>query len=179
MSEHFIQYAFLASYLEPKLPPEEIIDAVRLHFPAYIQRAMIGVQINTTQEAIHFFRRLEMLEVNENYNRQNPAAQGPVQNKRPEQNTENNRPRPNQQYVRHVYEDKRNNYSGNRYNGSRYNDRNGARPDYSFRNRESNNDPSPAQRLNPNAPTYHNQATNSNATNTQSRTPNEEQIGNI
>jgi hypothetical protein len=58
MSDHFIKYAVLASYLEPKLGDGEMIDALRSHFHIYAQRAMLGAKISSIQEAIDFLKRL-------------------------------------------------------------------------------------------------------------------------
>jgi hypothetical protein len=52
MSSHFIKYAALASYLEPKLADGELIDALRSHFPIYAQRAMLGANISTVQRRL-------------------------------------------------------------------------------------------------------------------------------
>jgi hypothetical protein len=65
MSSHFRKFAVLASYLEPKLGDGELIDALRSHFPVYAQRAMLGANISTIQEAIDFLKRLEMVEGND------------------------------------------------------------------------------------------------------------------
>jgi hypothetical protein len=57
MSSHFIKYAVLASYLEPKLGDGELIDALMSHFTIYAQRAMLGANISTIQEVIGSGRR--------------------------------------------------------------------------------------------------------------------------
>jgi hypothetical protein len=42
MSSHFIKYAVLAPYLEPKLGDGELTDALRSHFPIYTQSYVRG-----------------------------------------------------------------------------------------------------------------------------------------
>jgi hypothetical protein len=62
MSDYFLKYAELALYLEPKLGDGELMDALRSHFLFYAQRAMLGANIRSIQEAIEFLKRLEIVE---------------------------------------------------------------------------------------------------------------------
>jgi hypothetical protein len=112
MSSHFIKYAVLASYLEPKIADGELIDALRSHFPIYAQRAMLGANISTNQEAIDFLKRLEMVEGNDTNRRSNtfPNDFNPMPNKGPQHGQRNDKYRPNQQFVRQMRYEHRNNY---------------------------------------------------------------------
>jgi hypothetical protein len=117
MSSHFTNYAVLASYLEPKLGDGELIDALRSHFPVYAQRAMLGANISTIQEAIDFLKRLEMVEGNDINRKPNSLSSNlsPLPNKGPQQGQQNDRYRPNQQFMRHVRSDHRSNYRRENY----------------------------------------------------------------
>jgi hypothetical protein len=52
----------MASYLEPNLSDYEIIEAVRCHYPADIQKLLVTTRMNTVVEALEVLRRLEILE---------------------------------------------------------------------------------------------------------------------
>jgi hypothetical protein len=117
MSGHFIKYAVLASYLEPKLGDGELIDALRSHFPIYAQRAMLGANIGTIQEAIDFLKRLEMMEGNDTNKKSNPlpSNSNPLPDTRRQHGQRNDRYRRNEPFVRQVRYDHRNNYRRNNY----------------------------------------------------------------
>jgi hypothetical protein len=154
MSSHFIKYAVLASYLEPKLGDGELIDALRSHFPIYAQRAMLGANISTIQGAIDFLKRMEMVEENDTNRKPNsfPHNVNPTPNKRPQHGQPNDKYRPNQQFVRQVRYDHRNNYRRDNYDrrSGHY------RRHDSFENgRGSSHDYSPDRLiLNPDAPDF-------------------------
>jgi hypothetical protein len=52
----------MASCLEPTLSDYEIIEAVRCHYPAEIQKLLVTTRMNTVTEALEVLKRLEMLE---------------------------------------------------------------------------------------------------------------------
>jgi hypothetical protein len=47
LSGHFLKYATMASYLEPRPTDVEVIEAIRYHFPWGVQRAMLTNQLHT------------------------------------------------------------------------------------------------------------------------------------
>ncbi|PNF24475.1 hypothetical protein B7P43_G07324 [Cryptotermes secundus] len=153
MSSHFIKYAVLASYLEPKIGDGELIDALRSHFPIYAQRAMLGAKISTIQEAIDFLKRLEMVEGNDANRKSNPSPSNinSMQNRGPDHGQRSDRYRPNQQFVRQVRYDHRNDYRRDNYDrSSRY-----KRHESFESGRESSNNYSPTRlTLNPAAPDF-------------------------
>jgi hypothetical protein len=78
LSGHFLKYATVASYLEPR-PTDEVIEAIRYHFPISVQRAMLSTQLRSVGEALDLLKRVEILEANEGANRptNSPIIQGP------------------------------------------------------------------------------------------------------
>jgi hypothetical protein len=69
MSEHFLKYAVLASYLEPKMPNVELIDAVKFHFPVYVQNSFAAAQLTCVQDALDLLKRLEGIDTREGQRR--------------------------------------------------------------------------------------------------------------
>jgi hypothetical protein len=67
LSNYFLKYATMASYLEPRPTDVEVIEAIRHHFPVMVQRAMIGTQLSTVGEALDLLKRVEMMEGNGSY----------------------------------------------------------------------------------------------------------------
>jgi hypothetical protein len=59
----------MASYLEPRPTDEEVIEAIRYHFPSSAQHAMLSTQLRLLGEALDLLKRIEMLEENEGGNR--------------------------------------------------------------------------------------------------------------
>jgi hypothetical protein len=47
LSGHFFKYALGTTYLGPSLSPEEVIDAIRYHFPISVQRAILCTRPKT------------------------------------------------------------------------------------------------------------------------------------
>jgi hypothetical protein len=47
LSAHFLKYATMASYLEPRPTDVEVIEAIRYHFPISVQRAMLNTQLKS------------------------------------------------------------------------------------------------------------------------------------
>jgi hypothetical protein len=62
LSAHFLKYITMASYLEPNLSDYEIMEAIRCHYPAEIQRLLVTTKMNTVAEALEVLKQLEMLE---------------------------------------------------------------------------------------------------------------------
>jgi hypothetical protein len=50
LSGHFLKYATMASYLDPRPTDVEVIEAIRYHFPIAVQRAMLTNQLRTIEE---------------------------------------------------------------------------------------------------------------------------------
>jgi hypothetical protein len=67
LSAHFLKYATMASYLDPKLSDIEIIEAIRYHYPLNIQRAMLNIQMKTISEALDLLKGIEVMEKPEHY----------------------------------------------------------------------------------------------------------------
>jgi hypothetical protein len=110
MSEHFLKYAVLASYLERKMTDVKLIDALRFHFPIYVQNSFAAAQLTCVQDALDLLKRLEAIEMREGLMWSNSA--GTSQNQGHDRshgsafdrsNGANNRPRPQSQQVRQVY----------------------------------------------------------------------------
>jgi uncharacterized protein YfkK (UPF0435 family) len=154
MSSHFIKYAVLASYLEPKLGDGELIDAIRSHFPIYVQRAMLGANITDIQQAIDFLKRLEMMEGTDISGKPNssPTDLNPMTNKGHPHGQRSERYRPNQQFVRQVNYDRRSNYRQNNYNRGR--GRYGGSHSFENRRQSSDNHSPTRMTLNPAAPDF-------------------------
>jgi hypothetical protein len=62
LSDHFLKYATMASYLEPRPSDTEIIEAIRYHFPIHVQRTMLGTQLRSIGEALDLLKRVELME---------------------------------------------------------------------------------------------------------------------
>ena len=62
LSAHFLKYVNLASYLEPKLTDNEVIEAVRCHYPPEIQRSLASNRLSTVAEVLEVLKRLELIE---------------------------------------------------------------------------------------------------------------------
>ncbi|PNF31608.1 hypothetical protein B7P43_G18000 [Cryptotermes secundus] len=69
LSGHFLKYATMASYLDPRPSDPEIIEAVRYHFPVGVQRAMLTNQLKTIGDTLDLLRRVEVLEAGEGFHR--------------------------------------------------------------------------------------------------------------
>jgi hypothetical protein len=144
----------LASYLDQKLGDGELIAALRAHFPIYAQRAMLAANISTIQEAIDFLKRLGMVKEKDTNRKPShlPNNSNPLPDNGPQRGHRNDRYRPNQQFVRQVRYDRRNNYQRDNYDrGSGH-----CRQYKSFEDgRESSNSYSPTRpTLNPAAPDF-------------------------
>jgi hypothetical protein len=66
-SAHFIKYAKTAAYLDPKPTEIEIVEAIRYHFPARIQRILLSTSLSTIGETVEILKRLDMLESQDQY----------------------------------------------------------------------------------------------------------------
>jgi hypothetical protein len=150
LSGHFLQYATLGSYLDPRPSDPELIEAIRYHFPIGVQRAMLSNQLRTVAEALDLLRRIEIIESGESYNRPGPSTQNQTQNpdRRNPNPHPNDRPRSGQQYVRNVQ-----NYYGPRAGHWDNRNQRGSNP----HNNDGNNQyhrGAGGQNLNPHAPTF-------------------------
>jgi hypothetical protein len=110
MSEHFLKYAVLASYLVPKMTDVELMDALKFHFPIYVQNSFAAAQLTGVQDALDLLKRLEGIEIREELRRANSA--GSSQNQGLDRshggvngryNWANDRPQPQGQPVRQGY----------------------------------------------------------------------------
>jgi hypothetical protein len=66
----------MATYLEPRPTDVDVIEAVRHHFPVMVQRAMIGTQLRTVEQALDLLRRVELMGEG-SYQRSNPVPPNP------------------------------------------------------------------------------------------------------
>jgi hypothetical protein len=69
LSAHFLKFATTASYLEPRPSDIELIEAIRSHFPVGVQRAMLTTQLRTIEETLDLLKRVEIMEMAENFPR--------------------------------------------------------------------------------------------------------------
>jgi hypothetical protein len=85
LSAHFLKYVTMASCLEPTLSDYEVIEAVRCHYPAEIQKLLVTTKLNTVTEALEVLKRLEMLEERMTHSsreiKQDPATQNNFSNR--------------------------------------------------------------------------------------------------
>jgi hypothetical protein len=133
----------MASYLEPRPTDEEVVEAIRYHFPISVQRAMLSTQLRSVGEALDLFQRIEILEANEGGNRPTNSsfAQGPHTN-RPSPNPQgNDRSRPQVRNVQYYSHSRNNHYRNPRRN---------------WYDRERDNEPRSvcSPNRNPNAPSF-------------------------
>jgi hypothetical protein len=129
MSDHFLKYAVLAGYLQPRLNDIDLIDALRFHFPIYVQNSFAAAQLTCIQDALDLLKRLEAIEAHENQRRsssngsipgqRNDRAQG-RNNNNYNHNENGNRAYQQQQQVRQIQAGQRN-YNQNRRNDNRRN----------------------------------------------------------
>jgi hypothetical protein len=155
LSEHFLKYAVLASYLQPKLSDVELINALMGHFALHIQRSFTSVQITSIQDAINFLQRLESIEGNDIYQESScvPKPQETQNPHRSQQYHGNSRSKNSSNFVRQTFVSRPSqfNQEGRYWRGNREN----TGQNYG-RQREVNRRSSSANRqtLHPNAPPY-------------------------
>ncbi|PNF36021.1 hypothetical protein B7P43_G18443, partial [Cryptotermes secundus] len=65
LSAHLLKFATMASYLEPRLTDQEIIEAIRSHYPLKIQELLVSTKLNTVAEFLEVLKRLELMEERE------------------------------------------------------------------------------------------------------------------
>jgi hypothetical protein len=63
-----------ASYLEPKLNPNEIVEILRNHYPIHIQRVMLSSQLHSIEDALDLLKRVKVMEQNESSQRTHQQA---------------------------------------------------------------------------------------------------------
>jgi hypothetical protein len=126
LSGHFLMYATMVSYLEPRPTDVEVIEAIRYHFPLGVQRAMLTNQLHTIKETLNLLKRVKVMEASEGF--QKPHSQPQTHNhniSRPSSNPGmNSRMGQTQNYVRQIqysrprnrcnWNSRRNNYSRER-----------------------------------------------------------------
>jgi hypothetical protein len=69
LSAHFLKYATMASYLDPKPSDPDMIEAIKSHFPIAVQRAMLTNQLRTVEETLDLLKRIEIMEASEGFQR--------------------------------------------------------------------------------------------------------------
>jgi hypothetical protein len=84
LSAHFLKYATMASYLEPKLTDSEIIEALRCHYPQEIQKLLVSTKLNSVAEVLEVLKRLELME-----ERTTVFDSGPRHNSSPQRGSQN------------------------------------------------------------------------------------------
>jgi hypothetical protein len=62
LSGHFLKYATMATYLDPRPSDSEILEALRYHFPIGVQRTLLTSQPRTLEETLDLLKRVEMME---------------------------------------------------------------------------------------------------------------------
>jgi hypothetical protein len=158
MSNHFLDYAVLSTYLEPKMADRELIDALKFHFDLPVQRSFATAQLTSIQDAVDLLKRLEMVESIQDFQRSqvNQRPQTQQHNPRPpgQNYGNNNRPRQNHQYVRQIGYS-----SGRQFNQNRpYRPSENYERRQGFHSQQEGNSPPPTANhlsaLNPHAPSY-------------------------
>jgi hypothetical protein len=143
LSGHFLKYATMASYLEPRPTDVEVIEAIRYHFPLGVQRAMLSNNLSTIEGTLDLLKRVEVMEACEGFQRPHNQPQTPQHNTtRPHPNSpRDDRRTQNQNHVRQVQYSRPRNRNWNRRN--QYGREEEREP------RDVGSNP-----LNPNAPTF-------------------------
>jgi hypothetical protein len=67
LSAHFLKYATIATYLQPKLSELEIVEAIRFHYPLHIQRVLLTVQSKNISETLNLIKRIQVMEKHDFY----------------------------------------------------------------------------------------------------------------
>ncbi|PNF32979.1 hypothetical protein B7P43_G16574 [Cryptotermes secundus] len=80
LSAHFLKYATMASYLDPRPSDADLIEAIKSHFPITVQRAMLTSQLHTVEETLDLLKRIEIMEASESFQRPNASPQSHHQN---------------------------------------------------------------------------------------------------
>lgn len=129
MSDHFLKYAVLAGYLQPRLNDIDLIDALGFHFPIYVQNSFAAAHLTCIQDALDLLKRLEAIDAHENQRRsgsigsipgqRNDRAQGRNHNGY-NHNENGNRAYQQQQQVRQIQVGQRS-YNQNHRNDNRRN----------------------------------------------------------
>jgi hypothetical protein len=61
MSNRLLKFAVMAKWLQPQMDDNEFLQAIRGHFPLFVQRCWITGPIRTVQDAISFLKQLESI----------------------------------------------------------------------------------------------------------------------
>jgi hypothetical protein len=143
LSGHFLKYATMASYLEPRPTDVEVIEAIRYHFPWGMQRAMLSNQLHTIESTLDVLRRVEVMEASESYQKPHyqPQTSQHQSSRQPNSPRNDRMPNQNQNQVRQIQQFQPRNRNCNRRNRQR---------------REEEREPRNVGSgpLNPNAPAY-------------------------
>jgi hypothetical protein len=105
LSGHFLKYATMASYLDPKPTDGEIVQAIISHYSITIQRVMLSSQIKTIGKTLDLLKRIAAMELNEGSQRplhQNQAQQPHHVVRQNQQNSGEDRRPQHQNQVRQV-----------------------------------------------------------------------------
>jgi hypothetical protein len=126
LSAHFLKYATMASYLEPKLNDSEVIEALRCHYPPEIQKLLVSTKLNTVAEVLEVLKRLELMEERnlafDTSPRSNSGQQRNQQNRNGDPRYEGaNNVRQVRRYIPRDTENWRSNRGQNSYRGRNYN----------------------------------------------------------
>jgi hypothetical protein len=150
LSGHFLKFATMASYLDPRPSDVEIIEAIRFHYPMGIQKSMLSSQLRGIGEALDLLKRIEVMESSESFQSPNQQRQPQTQNLGRQNPQSSGPPRgaQNHHQVRQIH------YENNR---NRYNNNNNWRRNQCQNSRGRSDSPSASGRLNPNAPTFQGQ----------------------
>jgi hypothetical protein len=157
MSAHFLKYAVLATYLEPRIPDRELIRALQFHLPPFIQRMLATASLQTVQNVVDVLKRQEMMDDHDPTPRPNPVPPSRSNPSRSFQSRGNDRTETTNWFVRQAYYSRASNFTRNGPNSQNFYARNRS----NFGNRaerygEPSQLPHPVglQDLNPNAPVF-------------------------
>jgi hypothetical protein len=104
LSGYFLKYATMASYLDPKISDEDLLEALRTHYPRTTQRTMLSNQLHPIDETVKLLRRVEAMEAGEGFQKphQMPYNPNQITHRQGAHPTVNDRRNPTQNQVRQI-----------------------------------------------------------------------------
>jgi hypothetical protein len=117
LSGHFLKFATMASYLDPRPTDGEVIEAILYHFPLGVQRAILTTQLRTIEYTLDLLKRVEVMEAGERFHKptNEPQTLHPNTSKQGTHPARGDNRGPTQDQIRQVqYSRSRNRYHDNR-----------------------------------------------------------------
>jgi hypothetical protein len=69
MSDHFLSYAVLGRHLQPQMGDQELIAALKAHYPISVQKIWVAKQPGSVEEVVSFLRQMDEIETKDQGNR--------------------------------------------------------------------------------------------------------------